>query len=211
MNIAIIGTGKMARGLAMRFVVADVALTIAARDLDKARSLAAQLGNACTAASIAAAVQAADIVVLAVPYGAVEEVLAQAEDWAGKVVIDITNPISPDYMSLTIGHSTSAAEEIQKLAPAAIVVKAFNTIFAEMLLHGLKDNQPPVQVFYASDDQAADEQVAALLRAMGFAAVHCGPLMNARYLEPLAELNIHLGYALGWGTLTAPAWIKYAE
>jgi hypothetical protein len=127
------------------------------------------------------------------------------------VVIDITNPISPDYMSLTIGHSTSAAEEIQKLAPGAIVVKAFNTIFAEMLLHGLNDDQPSVQVFYASDDHAAGEQVAALLRAMGFAAVHCGPLMNARYLEPLAELNIHLGYALGWGALTAPAWIKYAE
>lgn len=211
MNIAIIGTGKMARGLAMRFAVADVALTIAARDLDKARSLAAQLGNGCSAASIAAAVQAADIVVLAVPYGAVDEVLAQANDWAGKVVIDITNPISPDYMSLTIGHSTSAAEEIQRRAPAAIVVKAFNTVFAEMLLHALNDDQPPVQVFYASDDHAAGEQVAALLRAMGFAAVHCGPLMNARYLEPLAELNIHLGYALGWGTLTAPAWLKYAE
>lgn len=211
MNIAIIGTGKMARGLAARFAVAGVALTIAARDQDKARSLAAQLGNGCTAANIAAAVKAADAVILAVPYGAVDEVLAQADDWAGKVIIDITNPISPDYMSLTIGHSTSAAEEIQKRAPGAVVLKAFNTVFAEMLLHGLDDDQPPVQVFYATDDHAVGERFAKLLQAMGFAAVHCGPLMNARYLEPLAELNIHLGYALGWGTLTAPAWIKYAE
>ncbi len=211
MNIAIIGTGNMAQGLAVLFAATGVALTIAARDSDKAASLAARIGNGCVAASIADAVHAADMVVLAVPYGAVDEVLAQANCWTGKVVIDITNPISPDYMSLTIGHSTSAAEEIQKRAPGAVVLKAFNTIFAEMLLHGLNHDQPPVQVFYATDDGAVGERFATLLQAMGFAAVYCGPLLNARYLEPLAELNIHLGYALGWGTLTAPAWIKYAE
>lgn len=211
MNIAIIGSGKMALGLATRYASAQYAVTIGARNPEKAQHMAAQVGHGCTVDTIAAAVKRADTVVLAVPYSAVEEVLAEAGDLSGKVVIDITNPITPDYMALTIGHTTSAAEEIQKRAPGAIVVKAFNTIFAELLLQVRKDGQPLVQVFYATDHRAAGERVAESIRGIGFDPVYSGKLANARYIEPLAELNIHLGYALGWGTLTAPAWVKYAE
>ena len=211
MNIAIIGTGKMAQGLAMRYTASGNVVTIGARNLEKARHLAAQVGGNCEVASIAAAVENADVIVLAVPYGAIDDVLAQAGKLEGKILIDITNPITPDYMALTIGHTTSAAEEIQKRAQGAIVVKAFNTIFAEMLVHPRKESQPPVQVFYATDDLVAGERFAKSVRAIGFDPVYSGGLTNARYLEPLAELNIHLGYALGWCTLTAPAWIKYAN
>lgn len=209
-NITIIGTGKMATGLATRYAKAGNIVIVGARDTVKGRAVAAAAGSKVEVSSVAGAVQASDVIVLAVPYGAVKDVLAQAGDLTGKVIVDITNPITPDYMSLTIGHTTSAAEEIQKLAPGAIVIKAYNTIFAEMLTHECTDGQAAVQVFYATDDKAAGERFAASVRAIGFEPVASGALSNARYLEPLAELNIHLGYALGWGTLTAPAWIKYA-
>lgn len=71
--------------------------------------------------------------ILALPFGAAVEAIKQAEDLTGKVLVDISNPISPDYKELVIGHTTSAAEEIQKLAPQAYAVKAFNTIFAQLL------------------------------------------------------------------------------
>lgn len=210
-SIAIIGTGKMATGLAIRYAEAGNSVTVGARDTVKGRALSAAAGGKVEVASVAAAVQSADTIVLAVPYGAVEDVLAQAGDLSGKVIVDITNPITPDYMALTIGHTTSAAEEIQKRTPGAVVIKAYNTIFAEMLTHKRGAGQPPVQVFYATDDKAAGERFATGVQALGFEPVFSGALSNARYLEPLAELNIHLGYALGWGVLTAPAWVKYAN
>lgn len=209
-NIAIIGTGKMATGLATRYVEAGHIVTVGARDTARGRALAAAAGGKVEVTSVAGAVQSSDLIVLAVPYDAVEDVLAQAGDLSGKIIIDITNPITPDYMALTIGHTTSAAEEIQKRATGAIVVKAFNTIFAELLTHKRADGQA-LQVFYATDDKDASERFAATVREIGFDPVYSGALSNARYLEPLAELNIHLGYALGWGTLTAPAWVKYAN
>jgi predicted dinucleotide-binding enzyme len=67
-----------------------------------------------------------------------------------------------------------------------------------------------VQVLYATDDRDAGARFAELVRATGFEPVYSGALTNARYLEPLAELNIHFGYALGAGVFTAPAWVKYA-
>lgn len=210
-NIAIIGAGKMATGLATRYAKAGNIVTIGARDTVKGHAMATAASGKVEVNSIARAVRGADMIVLAVPYSAVEDVLAQTGDLTGKIIVDITNPITPDYMSLTIGHTTSAAEEIQKRAPGAVVIKAYNTIFAEMLTHERPDGQPAVQVFYATDDKAAGERFAASVRAIGFEPVASGRLSNARYLEPLAELNIHLGYALGWGTLTAPAWIKYAN
>jgi 8-hydroxy-5-deazaflavin:NADPH oxidoreductase len=142
-----------------------------------------------------------------VPFAAVGDVLAELGDLAGKILIDISNPITPDYMALTIGHTTSAAEEIQKLAPKARVVKAFNTIFAD-LFSMARPGGPAIQVFYATDEAAAGETVARLIEKIGFAAVNAGKLSNARYLEPVGELNIHFGYALGWGTKIAPAWVK---
>jgi predicted dinucleotide-binding enzyme len=209
-NIAIIGTGNMATGLAKRYADAGVFVTIGSRQLEKARALANATGGNLEAASIRAAVESSNVIVLAVPYAAIDEVLAEAGDLTGKTIIDITNPITPDYMALTIGHTTSAGEEIQKRAPGAIVIKAFNTIFAQMLTHPVTDGLPPVQVLYATDDQAAGDAFAESVRTLGFEPVYSGALSNSRYLEPLAELNIHFGYALGWGTYTAPAWVKYA-
>ena len=126
---------------------------------------------------------------------------------AGKVLVDISNPISADYKTLVIGHTTSAAEEIQALAPEAIVVKAFNTIFAQLLPAEARQGKT-LQVFVASDDEAAKGQVSGLAQSVGFEAVNAGSLSNSRFIEPIGEMNIHFGYFLGKGPVVAPAWVQ---
>jgi 8-hydroxy-5-deazaflavin:NADPH oxidoreductase len=125
------------------------------------------------------------------------------------VVIDITNPLTADFMGLTIGHSTSAAEEIARQVPEAIVVKGFNTVFAPLLAAGADLGQGhKVSVFIAADSAQGKQTAKTLAESMGFDVVDAGGLRNARYLEPLAGLNIYLGYGAGRGTAIAPAWLQ---
>jgi predicted dinucleotide-binding enzyme len=154
-----------------------------------------------------AAADGADVVVVATAYPDAVAALRSAGDLKGKVIVDITNPLTADYMGLTIGHSTSAAEEIQKAFPGAKVVKAFNTVFAQVVAGGSKLDGVTVPVYFAGDDAAAKETVKALIESLAFAPVDAGGLRNARYLEPLAGLNIYFGYGAGRGTSIAPAWI----
>jgi NADPH-dependent F420 reductase len=210
MNIAIIGTGNMALGLAARFASAGHAVTLAGRDPAKAADAARDLGAGVSSASIADAGRAADIVVLAVPYGAAADVIGAGGGFTGKIVVDITNPMTADYSGLSIGHTTSAAEEIQKRAPRAKVVKAFNTIFAQILHNGGRAAGRPATVFVAGDDTAARATVAELAQSAGFETLETGALATARYLEPAAALNITLGYGLGHGTDIAPTWQRAA-
>jgi predicted dinucleotide-binding enzyme len=112
-------------------------------------------------------------------------------------------------MGLTLGHSTSAAEEIAKAVPGAEVVKGFNTLFAQVLAEGADFGKgQKASVFVASDSARAKQVATTLARSMGFDVVDAGGLKNARYLEPLAALNIYLGYGAGLGTAIAPTWIR---
>ena len=207
MAVAIIGTGNMGSGIARLLASKGEKVAIGSRDPAKAAKLAEEIGAGAEGGGTAAAVKLADVVVLAVPYGQVADVIRDAGGLAGKVVIDISNPITEDYKALTVGHSTSAAEEIQKLAPQAKVVKAFNTIFAQLLPAEAREGRA-VQVFVAGDDEAAKKTVSDLVAKGGFEPIESGPLSNARYLEPVGEINIHFGFFLGWGTTAAPAWLK---
>jgi predicted dinucleotide-binding enzyme len=140
-----------------------------------------------------------DIVIFAVPYSAIDAVLRElGRAIDGKVVVDVTNALTADHQ-LALGFTTSAAEELQRKAPAAQVVKAFNTVFAQRMETGRAKGQP-LSLFVASDHPAATAAVAALGRDIGFDPVDAGPLRNARWLESLGYLNIQLGYALGMGT-----------
>ena len=210
MNIWIIGAGNMARGLAALFAKAGHRITMASRDIEKAQAVARELGGGVAAAEIANVAQAADIVVLAVPYESAAEVVAAAGGLAGKVVVDITNPMTADFSGLSIGHMTSAAEEIQKRAPEARVVKAFNTVFAQVLQNGGQAGGRPATVFVAADDAEARAKVVDLARSAGFETLETGSLATARFLEPVAALNITLGYGLGHGTDIAPTWQRAA-
>jgi NADPH-dependent F420 reductase len=207
MTIAILGTGKMGSGLARLLASKGVRVAIGSRDPATAARLAQQVGAGAEGGGIAAAAKLADVVVLAVPYTAAAETIREAGGLAGKILVDISNPITPDYKALTVGHTTSAAEEIQKAAPDAKVVKAFNTIFAELLPAEARQGRK-VQVFIAGDDEAAKKVVSDIVAKGDFEPVESGALSNSRYLEPVGEINIHFGFFLGWGTSAAPEWRK---
>lgn len=207
MKVAIIGTGNMGTGLADALTSANHDVMIGSRDPAKAAALAEKIGHGAVGGGIAAAAEFADTIILALPYGAIGEALKAAGNISGKVLVDITNPISADFKSLVIGHTTSAAEEIQAMAPDAKVVKAFNTIFAQLLLPEARKGKT-LQVFLAADDSDAKTVVSALATSAGFEPIDAGPLSNSRFIEPIGEMNVHFGYFLGRGTATAPAWVK---
>jgi len=208
MNFTIIGPGNMGLGLARLLVTKGKNVTLVHKDIEVAAQLAAKIGANMQGENTVNAVSDADIVILATPYESAEAALKEAGDLTGKILIDITNPITPDYMELTIGHTTSAAEEIARLAPGAHVVKAFNTVFWQALPFDVRRGNPAVQVLLAGDDADAKKAVASMIVDLEFEAIDAGPLTNARYIEPVGELNIHLGYALGWGTAISPAWVR---
>lgn len=200
---AIIGLGNMGKGLARR-LAGRTDLVLSARDPGTARGFAATLPAGVTVLDPDAAIARADIVVLALPFAAALE-LAARPALSGKIVVDITNPVTPDFSGLAIGHTTSAAEQIQAAAPKARVVKAFNTIFAGVFdLPAARTAEVPV--FVAGNDEAAVAAVEKLARDAGFTVERTGGLDAARLIEPLGMLNIRFGYALGRGTAIAPAW-----
>ena len=206
MKIAIIGLGNMGKGLAKRLAgKADV--TLAGRDMAAVAAVAATLPGT-KSASISAAISGADIVVLATQYGAALE-LAALPALQGKIVVDISNPVKPDFSGLLLGHNSSAAEEIQAVAKGAHVVKAFNTIFASLFDAPVAATSS-VPVFLAGNDSASVDAVAAMVSAAGFVVEKTGGLDAARLLEPVGMLNIRFGYGLGRGTAIAPSWTTIA-
>jgi len=196
MQIAIIGSGNVGKALAGSFVRAGHSVTLSASDPGHARDAAAQTGGQ-GAESNQAAVASAESVVLAVPYPAVDTVLAEVGDaLAGKVLIDATNRVDPaDPGSVLDG--TSAAEQIQARVPAARVVKAFNTAFAARQADPVVEGVA-LDAFVAGDDDQAKQTVAELVRSIGFRPVDAGPLVMARALEGLALLNIMLQIRNNW-------------
>lgn len=144
---------------------------------------------------------AGDIVVLAVPYPAVAEVLAERTDQlAGKIVVDITNPLNFEtFDSLVVPADSSAAAEIAAALPNSRVLKAFNTNFGATLAAGTVGEQPTT-VLIAGDDADAKGQLAEIVTAGGLRAIDAGSLARARELEALGFLQITLaaGEKIAW-------------
>jgi predicted dinucleotide-binding enzyme len=159
-------------------------------DDDKAAELMALFQGKVQIQTTAAAIAAAEVVVLAVPWAAAEAVIAQGEDWSGKILIDATNPIAPG-LQLAVGKDNSGAEQVQSWAPAARVVKAFNTTGAENMLDPVYAGQA-ITMFIAGDDPTAKQVVKGLAEDIGFETADTGNLQTARFLEPLALAWIHL-------------------
>ena len=196
MNIAIIGAGNVGRALATSALRAGHSVTVSSSSGDSAATVARETG-ATAAASNREAVEGAELVVIAVPYMAIVDVLDEiGPELAGKIVVDATNPLKPDYSGLAV-EGTSAAEGIQTQVPATRVVKAFNTAFAarqaDPAISGLH-----VDGFVASDDDEAKAVVLDLVKGMGFNPIDAGQLTMARALEALAFLNISLQLRHGW-------------
>jgi predicted dinucleotide-binding enzyme len=181
-KIAILGRGNVGSSLARGLARTYAAVQTVGNNKDAQRKAAAE----------------AEIVILAVPFTALDDVIKNVGPaLAGKVVIDATNALDAG-MNLALGFTTSAAEELQKKVPGARVVKALNTVFAQHMGNG-KVGSTPLSGFIAGDDAEAKRVVTALLQDIGFETVDAGPLKNARLLEPLGYLNIQLGYVLGLG------------
>lgn len=208
MKVTVIGAGNMGSALVQQLTRAGHQVRVTGRDAAKVAQVVAANPGA-QAVPAAGAADGVDAVVLSTGYADAVAALRGVGDLVGKVVIDVTNPLTADYMGLTIGHSTSAAEEIARAVPGVEVVKAFNTVFAQVLAGGADfGNGRRVEVFVASDSERAKQTARVMAESMGFAVVDAGPLKNARYLEPVAGLNIYLGYGAGLGTGIAPVWIR---
>ena len=199
--ITIIGAGNMARGIATRALAAGHGVQILARDESKAGALAGELGGA-TSGSLTAPVTG-DIVVLALPYDAEPRRRRQRRDaLAGKVVVDISNPVDfATFDRLVTPDDSSAAQEIQKAIPASKVVKGFNTVFAGTLVAGQVAGEK-LDVALAADDAEAKDAVAALVESAGMRAIDAGPLKRAHQLEGVGFLHMAVQGQLGntWST-----------
>ncbi|MCK9487703.1 MAG: NADPH-dependent F420 reductase [Dehalococcoidia bacterium] len=191
-QVGIIGAGNVGHALGLASVRAGHEVRISASQPSEAESVAQEVG-AQPAGSNAESIQGADVVILAVPFEAVEEITSElGSALNGKVVIDVTNRFAPEQLD-----GPSNAERTQMLVPDARVVKAFNTIFAANQSEPSVDG---VQLdgFVAGDDAAAKDTVISLVESMGFRAVDTGPLAMARALEGMGVLNISLNASKGW-------------
>ena len=199
MKVAIIGAGNVGKALATSITRAGHHVTLSASTPASAQEAAAAVGAAAADSNVAA-VDGAEVVILAVPYAAVASSVADEirDVTAGRTIIDVTNPLRPDYSGLAV-EGTSAAEEFQRQLPEAKVIKAFNTLFASNQASPSKD----VDAFIAGDDDEAKQRVMDLADSMGFAPVDTGSLSSARYLEGMAFLNIGLNAANGWSWTSA--------
>src|SRR3954452_18891686 len=208
MQITIVGTGNMARGIATRALAGGHDVSIVGTERSKAESLAGELGGSASAADapgggggrLAAPGPGGAVVVPAVPYAAASDVIAAHRDsLGGAVIVDITNPVDFSTFQPLSLEAGSAAQEIAGAAPeGAKVVKAFNTTFPGTLVEGNVAGQP-LDVFIAGDDEAAKATVKQLVEDGGMRAVDTGPLARARELEALGYLHMAIQEPLGTG------------
>lgn len=193
-RIAIVGTGNIGGALARLWTEAGHQVSVATREGSTAKEILP--GVSSGPAKVIAS--KADLILLAVPWAAAKQALASCGDISGKTLVDCTNPVLATLDGLELGTTTSAAEQLQQLAPQARVVKAFNTIGAPLLGNATFDGLQ-ADGYYCGDDAAAKSAVAPLIAAAGLRPFDAGPLLNARYLEAMAMLWIDLALKRGRG------------
>ncbi|MBO0880197.1 MAG: NAD(P)-binding domain-containing protein [Mycobacterium sp.] len=194
MKIAVIGAGQVGGtlGNAWQRRGHDISYGVP----DPRGSKYASLGAAAT--TNAEAARAAEVVVLCTPWHGTRDALQACGDLAGKTLIDCTNPLTSDFAALTVGHTTSGAEQVALWAPGARVCKAMNQIGAPMMDAPALSGAPVM--FVCGDDDGAKKSTIGLVGELGFDAVDAGELTAARLLEPFGLLWIHLALRRGFGT-----------
>lgn len=205
MNVTIIGSGNMAKGIGTRLVSGGHSVTIHAQNEDKGHELAAKLHDLSDAADVSVAAVGSgtgDVVILATPYTEVETIAEQYDGFDGKIVVDITNPVNFDTFELIPEPGKSGAQEIAKLMPNAKVVKAFNTTLAGALEAGHIDGRE-LDVFIAGDDADAKATVAELVKSSGMRPIDVGPLAEARHLEGFGLIQMKIQDQIGTNWMSA--------
>jgi len=197
MRIGILGSGLMGGKLGTIFVRAGHEVVFSySHDQAKLERLARDSGGVGRAGSPADAARDADVVLVAVHWSRVSDVLKQAGDLKGKIVLSCSLPMNDDDSELAIGLSSSGAEELAKQIPGASVVSAFNTVPSEVLFSVFEQQPggPRPSLAFCGDGQTAKETAARLIRDVGFEPVDVGPLRTARYMEPFGLLVARIAY-----------------
>jgi predicted dinucleotide-binding enzyme len=197
MKIGILGSGLMGGKLGTLFGRAghEVAFSYA-HQRDKLERLAREAGKNAQAGTPREAVENADAVLLAVHWLRMDDVLGQAGDLSGKVIMSCSLPMNANDTDLVVAHTSSGSEELAKKIPKARIVSAFNTVPSEVFfdVYEARRRARKPSLVYCGDDARSKEVVAELIRDVGFDPVDAGPLRVARYTEPFALLIGQLAY-----------------
>jgi len=210
MKIAIMGAGNVGRALGTGWARVGHEIRFGVRDPSDARHKdAAMAAGKATLATVSAAAEDADILVLAVPWDAVPGVIGRCGSLAGKIIIDATNPLSfgEEGLALALGFSTSGGEKVASLAPEASVFKTMNQVGFAVMADATGYVARPA-MFVAGDDEARKPLVSHLVEDLGFEAIDAGPLRTARLLEPYAMLWIDQAVNRGRPTDNAFAFMR---
>jgi len=197
LRIGILGSGLMGSKLGTIWARAGHQVVFSyARSARKLQRLAKAAGKNATAGTPAEAVRDADVVLLAVHWSRVDDVLGQAGELEGKVIVTCSLPMNDDDTALVLGHTTSGAEELARRVPQALVVAAFGTVPSEVLFDVFKRKRRAkrASLVYCGDDARSKKVVARLIADTGFDPVDAGPLSTARYTEPFTLLVARLAY-----------------
>jgi 8-hydroxy-5-deazaflavin:NADPH oxidoreductase len=194
MKPAIIGLGNIGRQVALNLIAGGQQVIVADHGPAKAQDFAKASDGKAHAASVAAAIDEADIIVLAVYFDAIKGLVAEYRNkLAGKIVVDPSNPIAPDGSGgfrKTIPQDQSSGQLVAALLPpGAKLVKAFGTLAAPSLKSGARRSPEPNVLFFASDDRDAGNVVADLIRASGFAPVRVGGIDKSIRIEVFGDLH----------------------
>lgn len=190
--IAVIGTGRVGGALGTEFAAEGHTIVYGSRNPSSASvsELVGRTAGNARATSQAAAVEGADIVILAVPGLLAAEIVAKLGDLSGKIVIDPTNPLVFGDDGITHGAATSNGEIVQEAAPGARVVKAFNALSWQYMIDP-DTSGGPISVPLAGNDAAAKARVAELAASIGLYPIDLGPIEHARWIEGMAILLIN--------------------
>jgi predicted dinucleotide-binding enzyme len=206
MKIGILGSGLMGANIGTVFAqLGHEVIFSYSRSHEKLQRLADMAGNDASAGSPREVATRADVIVLAVHWSQLDDVLAQAGDLSGKVILSCTVPLDLSNTNLVVGHSDSGAEAIARKLPGCKVVAAFQATPSEVLQDVFqgRNRSPRPSMVYCGDDRISKQRVSKLLQEFGFEPIDAGPLRLARYIEPFAMLAT----ALAYGTDQGPQWI----
>jgi 8-hydroxy-5-deazaflavin:NADPH oxidoreductase len=196
-RVGILGSGLMGGKLGTLFARAGREVVFSyARERKKLEELARNAGGKARAGTPAEAARSADALLLAVHWSRLQEVLHQAGDLSGKVIVTCSLPMNTTDTELVVAHTSSGAEELAKLVPGAKVVSALGTVPSEVffgVFEGRNRTDRP-SMAYCGDDDEAKAVASELIEGLGFDPVDAGPLRIARYLEPFTLLMAQLAY-----------------
>lgn len=192
--VAIIGLGNIGKAVATNLTKGNHPLVVTSREFSKAKEFANSLGSNASAEEITTAIKKADVVIPAIYFDKIKEFLnTYAKELAGKIIVDVSNPIAPDGkggFKKIIDQEQSAGKILSDITPAgSVLVKAFGTLGAGTLSNAAFSEPERKVLFYASDSTNSNKQIEELITDSGFAAFHVGGIDQSIRIEVFGDLH----------------------